>query len=711
MILRGVVVRWWVLVACAVAGVLSAAGVSSAAEAATAPPSLDPAARITVSPQQADIGTTLEIRGTSMRGCPDGSIDVFLLWHPDGGNMGDYRYLLAAGLPMNDANGYSFTLRHKVTDHEVDSNQVQAVCHAADRKASAGVPVAAPVKMTGRSQTTGRPSPAPVSPPANLPANAATAVPSSGLPGSTFVVWIKASCPRGDDMASLRNSMWAAWDETDLLPDVAPSTASGTDGIDRAIRLQVPVSGTRGPHKITVPCVSGHDTRELTTTFTVTPTELTVTPPNPAPGGRFHATGKYFTGCADAGAGRTGEIALALGSREIGRTQVAPDGSFDADLSLPADATGNDPLTAACTIDHFDGTAQTALTLASAATPVTPHHQGAPLAPGRSASAAQLPQPADAFHHPGTVAAAAVGSTIAIAVVGAGAEIVNRTIEEQRERIRRFFHPGGRAPRRNPRFPGLHVLAFVLLSSLFALVADPGLDFDRGTLTLGLAMVVAVPLGVLTYAASAEAYRRRVSGIPSVPSLVWGALGIAALLAVVSRLADLTPGYVFGLVLAFTALGARALTPAQEGRAVGIGALLLALLAGAAWVARIPVHAAAGDAVHPGFWLVFGEDVLTQTFVGGVVALVFGLLPMRGLDGGLLWGWSKTAWLALYAAATFLFVLVLTDPAGVVDGTTTAMLVRTGVIFGVFFLGSLAFAAWFRLRPDPSRPTAPPPAV
>ncbi|MGR7002884.1 hypothetical protein ACU686_41085 [Yinghuangia aomiensis] len=488
----------------ALAGVLSAAGAWSAAGAATALPSLDTAARITVSPQQADIGTTLEIRGTGMRGCPDGSIDVFLLWHPDGGNMGDYRYLLGAGLPMNDANGYSFTLRHKVTEQQVDSNQVQAVCHAADRKASAGVPVVAPVEMTGRARATGRPSPAPLAPPANLPANSATAVPSSGLPGSTFVVWIKASCPRSDDMASLRNSMWAAWDETDLLPDDAPSTATGTDGIDRAIRLQVPVSGTRGPHKITVPCVSGHDTRELTTTFTVTPTELAVTPRNPAPGGRFHATGKYFTGCADAGAGRTGEIALALGSREIGRTQVAADGSFDADLLLPADATGNVPLTAACTIDHFDGTAQAALTLAAAATPVTPHSQGAPLAPGRSASAAQLPQPADVFHHPGTVAAAAAGSTIAIAVVGAGAEIVNRTIEEQRERIRRFFRPGGRAPRRHPRFPKLHVLAFVLLSALFALVADPGLDFDRGTLTLGLAMVVAVPLAVLTYSAGAE---------------------------------------------------------------------------------------------------------------------------------------------------------------------------------------------------------------
>lgn len=213
---------------------------------------------------------------------------------------------------------------------------------------------------------------------------------------------------------------------------------------------------------------------------------------------------------------------------------------------------------------------------------------------------------------------------------------------------------------------------------------------------------------MLAYAGGAEAYRRRASGIPALPSLIPGALGLALFIAVLSRVADLTPGYVFGLILAFTAVYTRHLTPAQEGRAVAVGAWALALLATAAWVARIPVRNAVDGDAHPAFGLLFVEDLLTQLFVAGVVGLVFGLIPVRLLDGELLWSWSRFAWTVTYATAVFLFVLALTDPAGASDGGSRAMLLRAAILFGVFLAGSVAFWSWFRFRPDPNPPLPPP---
>ncbi|MCF2526154.1 FGLLP motif-containing membrane protein [Yinghuangia soli] len=691
------------------AGVLAAVAAPSAAADGSI---LNPSARVSVSPQSPAAGDVLEIRGTGMRGCASGTVDVHLAFDPGGGNMGPTTELIAAALPVNDANGHAFTLHHKVA--ETWANEVRVFCHGARSG-----PVTAPLESEVDPRASGPVSPtdrAPVpTPDRPLPPNAATVLPASGPPGSTAIVWVTAECASDGSMASLRRSDDLRWDGADFGADDIVMPGEGLpDGVERAMVITVPVDGMRGPRTISVGCdratgSSEVSPGELTTTFTVSPAELTVTPARAAPGDRIRVAGRYFTGCADALPGRPAELSLRHGGREIGRVPVAPDGGFAGDLVLPADLTGAAPLTAGCTAERFDGTARTEFTLTGAAsatgapnTAPGPDGTAAP-ASGRSASALALPQPGDLFDDPEPVAAAAASAVLALPIIGMGAELFNRTVEGNRDRIYRFVHPGGRR-RHLPRHPRLAFVVFAVLSSLFALAAEPWTGFDRATLTLGLALSIAVPLGAVAYGGSAEAYRGRVSRLPSVPSVIWGALGAAAVVAAVSRLAGLTPGYVFGLILSFTAVYARNLTIAQQGRAVAIGAGVLTLLAGAAWAIRIPVRAAADGSTHPGFGLLLTEDILTQTFVAGVTGLVFGLLPLRGLDGGQLWGWSRTAWSFTYAMAAFLFVLALTDPAGATDGGSRVMLMRAAVVFGVFFAGSLAFWAWFRFRPDPHAP-------
>ncbi|MDI2129698.1 FGLLP motif-containing membrane protein [Yinghuangia seranimata] len=698
-----------------------AAGLAAAAPnpASGADSSLDRGARLEVAPATVGRGDTMEIKGTGMRGCPTGRVDVVLVQGPArGGNASPTVTLVAAGLPMNDANGYAFTLRHTLARTgfgAAGQNSVEASCEGefvSYRHTSASASFAEP------DEAAGDPRHAPATPPSSLRAAGADVVvePASGPPGTEAVLWTGKTCPQGQSQVELSFSRSVQWDQMPFTPTRVPVVGAPTDGPPTAVAFTVPVDGKRGPHTVKVPCevdTSGVKSW-LTATFTVSPPELTVTPEQPAAGSTARVQGRYFTGCAAAPPGTRAELAVNRAGRELARLPVAPDGSVTGEVTVPKDAQGDTTLTAACAQERFDGTAQAVVRVGAPGAGAAASHSGTvsrseALAAGRSAASLDLPRPADVFDDPAPVVAATAATAVALPIIGFGAEVFNQTVERNRARIRRWLRPGGTAPRSRPRVPALQVAVFVVLSAVFTVVADPGAGLDRGSLALALALVVTVPLGVLAYSGSAELYRRRVSGIPALPSLIPGAVAVAVVVAAVSRLAELTPGYVFGLVLAFGAVKARSLTPAQEGRAVALGSVLLAALSGAAWLARVPLSDHLDGVAHPGFGLVLAEDVLTQAFVAGVVGLVFGLLPLRGTDGGDLWEWSRTAWALVYAVTAFLFVLVLVDPQGTTDGGSRTMLLRAGVAFGVFFVATAAFWAWFAFTPDPhaTAPAAP----
>jgi hypothetical protein len=419
--------------------------------------------------------------------------------------------------------------------------------------------------------------------------------------------------------------------------------------------------------------------------------------------------------CGDANA--SDDAVITWGTRELG--QISPfDGPTRHAFNVPAGpVTGAQPIVVRCRAAGL-GTVQNASFTVDAPPVVAPPPPPPPVevppvtqavAESRSKSAEDLPDPAEVFDDPKTVAVAGATAAIGLPLLGFAAELFNKTLEENRLRFRRFLRPGAAAERSAPRMPILHVIAFVLLSTAFTLGVEPAFGANDRTYALALALLVAVPLTVLAYATSAEFYRRRVSGTRAFPRLLPGALAVALVLAVLSRVLDLTPGYVYGLVLAFTAPAWRGLSVRDEGKAVALGSWLLLALVGVAWAWRIPVGSLVDDHNGDSLGLSFLENLLTQVFVAGVVGLVFGLLPLRFLDGHLLWRWNRYAWTAVYTVVLFLFTLVLLDPVGAADGVTRDLWLRALALFAGFGLFSVLFWAYFRLRPGPPAPQTPTP--
>ena len=118
------------------------------------------------------------------------------------------------------------------------------------------------------------------------------------------------------------------------------------------------------------------------------------------------------------------------------------------------------------------------------------------------------------------------------------------------------------------------------------------------------------------------------------------------------------------------------------------------------WFLWIPVVDAASEP-HAGFVPLFLDTALATTWVVGIQTLVFGLMPLRFLDGAKVMAWSRVGWAAIYALGMFAFVHSMVRPGAEVDGNTF----RTAVaLFVAFTVIAVVFWGYFRFRPP--RPPA-----
>ncbi|MFE3201574.1 FGLLP motif-containing membrane protein [Embleya sp. NPDC059237] len=661
-----------------------------------------PGARLTVSPGgPLRPGDVVTIRGTGHTGCPTGRIDLIGFDARLRTNVEGADRLIAADVPLDPDHG--FTVRFTLDPPIYLGNQgFRTLC--TNRGAEPFLPPMAQTTFEYPASEQGNPNgfPKPGPPPANLASRRLVVDPADAGPDRLVTVWTDLRC----GAATANHNGALRWDGRFVTTFYAPAEPTET----RALRVHLPQTPTRGTHRLSVACLSD-DARfgvvdagvTLDAQVTFAPATFTLSAPR-AGGDRIRASGAGFTGCAAPIDGAPAEVALRRGDRVVARVPVGADGRIDAELTLPADLPeGPTELTAGCAAERLDGTVRFAFTVLPGARTADAL---APRPADRADSALDLPSPGDLLDHPGPLVVAGAGTALALPLVGFAAELVNKTIEENRLRIRRRLRPGAARPRSMPRAPRLQVLVFLVLSALCTVAVEPTIGFDRATYALALSMLIAVPLTVLAYSGPAELYRRRLSRVRAFPQLIPGALVVAVLLGVVSRTAHLVPGYVYGLFLAFTHAGLRQLPAREEGRATALGAWALAGLGAAAWVSRIPVeHVLAGDD-SPAFGWVLAENVLTQIYIAAMIGLVFGLLPITWLDGQLIWRWNRWAWAAVYAVAVFLFLLTLLDPTGVTTGATRQMWTRAVWVFGTFCLVSVGFWAVFRLRPAP--PPGPP---
>lgn len=317
-----------------------------------------------------------------------------------------------------------------------------------------------------------------------------------------------------------------------------------------------------------------------------------------------------------------------------------------------------------------------------------------------------------ALRPPGAIPFGSPAFAVSVLVVAAGfllllalpAELLQSTIRENHHRIApgliRLLRrtpwtrtaPARRALTRRIARTGLvGPMVIVLITAAVSAFADPSTGFDarsvRLLLALALVMLVVNGVGIATGGLLA-ARLHRVATVVSPRPLT---LLLVVASVIVSRLADLQPGLLFGLVLGVE-FGSR-LRRRPLGRITVVTSSTLLVLGIASWIAfglLTPAWRA-----HPGFANQLAAEVLTGITVEAIAGLAIALLPLAFLDGSTIFSASKTAWAVLYSVVLAAFaVVILPLPSSWVEVPSLA----SPWAFGSAAFAVISVATWAGFR-------------
>jgi hypothetical protein len=334
---------------------------------------------------------------------------------------------------------------------------------------------------------------------------------------------------------------------------------------------------------------------------------------------------------------------------------------------------------------------------------------GGPLAPlvnqggpQRSLFAASLLGPPDVSTAGVTLGINLVLALVAVLLIAFPSELFNSTLEENYEEVRGWFGPVGRVGgsvaglfRRVPGWIG--AIPFILVMAALYGLLDPGFGLTGSSLALYAGLVAGLLVITVVFDLPGIIHVRLKHGhTAALRTLPWS-LAVAALCVLVSRLAHFQPGYLYGLVAGLAVQGE--LSQRQHGKSLAIAAAGMFAVSLVAWFAWLPVRALASQPGAP-WWALAADAALAVTFVCGLETMIFGLLPMRFLDGHKIYAWSRPVWAVLFGLGLFGLIQVLLTPRSGYVGRSIGgnELIIGGLLLG-FALASIAFWSYFRFRP------------
>ncbi|MDQ6778380.1 MAG: hypothetical protein M3071_19660 [Actinomycetota bacterium] len=280
------------------------------------------------------------------------------------------------------------------------------------------------------------------------------------------------------------------------------------------------------------------------------------------------------------------------------------------------------------------------------------------------------------------------------------AEVFNKTYDENEEEIHLLLTRMGLRRHHLSRWMGFLVYALVGTALTVWLALAEGAKGNPLAVAVGL--LVALPVVTFAFELPAELFLRTRSKIPGSLRVLPTALLVGAACAVISRAIHLEPAYLYGVFAGYAAVRADAIAEEDEGKSVLVGVATLALLAGVCWFAWGALDGQAhGD--HRGWFVILVSTAFFWIFVLAAESLVFGLIPLKYLDGSLVRRWRTSAWLIpqLLAAGFFVYVIMLHGRTRHVSELSE--LIRPFCLFVGFGLMSFAFWGYFNWD---GRPTA-----
>ncbi|MFD9462474.1 FGLLP motif-containing membrane protein [Streptomyces sp. NPDC060027] len=237
-----------------------------------------------------------------------------------------------------------------------------------------------------------------------------------------------------------------------------------------------------------------------------------------------------------------------------------------------------------------------------------------------------------------------------------------RRREERARRARRT----GRS--RRISMPGwVTMCGFALLGGSLAVWADAGTGWSGSTAIKIVGAAAGMLIILVAYEKTKDSLLHPPQGaITSQLKVIPAGLLLAVAMTAMSRFLEFPVPYVYGLVAVYIAAGVRPSgggTPpggTRRGQAVLIGGICVLAAAVLVWVLGAPLIAAARtEHAAPGSLPYVAAYAVGLAAVAGIEVVVFGLLPLSGMDGRHLKDWSKPAWYALYLTGLFFFFHVL----------------------------------------------------
>jgi hypothetical protein len=235
-------------------------------------------------------------------------------------------------------------------------------------------------------------------------------------------------------------------------------------------------------------------------------------------------------------------------------------------------------------------------------------------------------------------------------------------------------------------------------TALVSSFLSPSIGLTEASLATYVGFVVALAVILVSFEVPAILEHRRVTGeLGRLRVLPW-ALVVAALFVLVSRLAALQPGYLWGIVLGVVFI--RTDTSADEGREQAAGALWTLIVSVLAWLALGWVRTAGTDAT---FFNIAAQTALAAIVVSGLEAVAFGLMPFRFMPGVAIYRWNRLIWAALFGASLFGFFHILIGPtSGYLSNLSPPAWLAALGVFAAFGAFTGLYWAWFRFRPAPA---------
>ena len=305
-----------------------------------------------------------------------------------------------------------------------------------------------------------------------------------------------------------------------------------------------------------------------------------------------------------------------------------------------------------------------------------------------------------------TDATAAGGSfllaLLLLLIIAFAGELFNNTVENNYEVIAGWFKKGplGWLRRMGGKVGGEARIGLVVFLGVTALVSsfvDPHFGLDLRSLAEFLGFLV----GLIVVLASFKlppmlAHKRKTGELGKLRPLPW-ALAIAVLFVLVSRVGNLQPGYLYGIVLG--AIFVKDVSDREEGRETFYGSLWTLAAAFLAWLGLTWARSLGYD--PNGFGMTLLSTAFAAILVAGLEATAFGLMPLRFMPGHAVYRWNRLGWALLFGLSVFGFVHILIGPgSGYVSELSPAAFIAALGVFAAF--GGLSILTWlyFRFRPQ-----------